>query len=113
MIEWFKIKVIYPTSTRLTDDEVGADDELSETDRLTLKHLELGYETGEAFWDLALDPITQASPRCVIKKGESRKRYFTEVVFQSGNIAFANCKPDELQTLIKDFLSKLPQEDPE
>jgi len=112
--DWFPIKIIFPITTKVnTDDE--DDSELSETDRLTYD-LQFGYEMGMGYWDLLLDPIFQINPRCVIKKGtdnkdkeNTRKKYYTEVVFQSGNYGYAACKPEELKSLVNKFMEGLSE----
>jgi hypothetical protein len=101
MTDLFKIKEIFPITSRISADDEDSE-ELSEVDRIT-HSLELGYEIDWGYWDVVSDPIFQMHPRCVIKKGNTNKKYYTEVVFQSGNIAYAACKPDDLMRELEGF----------
>ena len=94
----FKIDIIYPITTTLTEGE-----ELTEVERLT-NHLEDGHETEVGYWDLTADPIAQLNPRCFLPSNGKNKKYFTEVVFLSGNVSYAVGKPDAVWQKVSDYL---------
>lgn len=97
-MEGLKIDIIYPITTNLTEGE-----ELSEVERMQ-NHLTDGYETDTGIWDLTLDPIHQLNPRCFIPSNGKNKKYFTEVVFASGNISYAVGKPLTVEAKIDEYL---------
>lgn len=105
----FKVKIIFPVTNKISEDEVD-EEEISETDRITMKNdgLEYGYEFGWGYWDLLKDSILQINPRCVLKKGASNKKYYSEVVFESNSIAYSAHKPEELFELLIKFKEENP-----
>lgn len=96
-MEFFKIDIIYPVTSGLIEGE-----ELTEMERLTY-HLKDGYKVDSGYWDLISDPICQLNPRCFIPKDGENNKYFTEVVFLSGNLAYAVGKPDSVLIKINDY----------
>lgn len=104
MEDLFKVKIIFPVTSKVNPDDED-DNEISEVDRMKYD-LSMGYEIGIGYWDLTIDPIAQTHPRCVLKKGSERKTYYTEVVFQSNNTAYAACKPEELKKQIDEYSSE-------
>ena len=93
----FKIDVIFPITTTLTEGE-----ELTEVERLT-NHLEDGYETEAGYFNLTDDPIVQLNPRCFLPSNGKNKKYFTEVVFLSGSVSYAVGKPDAVWQKISEY----------
>ena len=98
-----KIDIIYPLTSNLTEGE-----ELTEVERLT-NHLEDGYEVDSGYWDLVADSIAQLNPRCFIPSNGKNKKYFTEVVFVSGNVSYAVGKPDSVFQKVSDYLNQNTQ----
>lgn len=105
-MEGLRILIIYPITASLTDGE-----ELTEVERMT-NHLEDGYETDYGYWDLMEDKIAQINPRCFIPKSKEgkNKKYFSEVVFVSGNVSYAVGKPESVWQKINDYLKENKEE---
>ena len=96
-MELFEIEIIFPVTSGLIDEE-----EISDVKQLQTNAE--GFDVEVGYWDLTTDPIVQMNPKCFIPK--VNKRYFTEVVFLSGNISLANYKPKDLKRLIDEYLTK-------
>lgn len=99
-MDLLKIDIIYPITTNLTEGE-----ELTEIERMQ-NHLTDGYETDSGYWDLTIDPICQLNPRCFLPSNGKNKKYFTEVVFLSGSVAYAVGKPETILTKINEVTTK-------
>lgn len=94
---FFEVEILYPVTSSLLDDE-----ELSETEKLS-NHLVDDFMIGVGYWDLTQDPIARIEPKCIIPKGKTNKKHFSEVVFVSGNVTYCNLKPEELKRKLDDF----------
>lgn len=101
----FEVKIIYPITKGLINDE-----ELDEVEKIKLRNdgIEEDFGVDIGYWDIALDPIVQMNPRAFIPAGKDRRKYYTEVVFQSGNIAFSEGKPADLRAKIREYQRSLP-----
>jgi hypothetical protein len=99
-MELFKIDIIYPfTNSLYTEDE-----ELDELDRIRLGE---EYTIDSGYFNLLNDPIVQINPKCLVPKGKSNKKYFSQVIFQSGNVAYVNGKPDVLFGKLQEYMIQL------
>ena len=98
MNDWFKIEIIYPQSINLSGEELDNDDSwrVPKDDDL--------YLTDIGYFDLTADPIAQLNPRCFLPSNGKNKKYFTEVVFLSGNVSYAVGKPDAVWQKVSDYL---------
>ena len=107
-LNWFKISVIYPLTSSFSDEE------LSEVDQIRLRNEGLldDYETDTGVYNLSADPIVQLNPKAFIPKGKVNKKFYTEMIFQSGNITYALGKPDSVYEKINEYLNGLPEETP-
>ena len=106
MLKPLKIKIIYPTNRTISEEEV--DEEVNEIDLIKNKanNLEYGYKYDWGYFFLDQDMIVQLNPKCVLKKGNEQITYYTEVVFQSGNIALAQGRPEVIYKLIDEYLNE-------
>jgi len=109
LINWLKLPIIYPiTSDFLTDEE------LSEVDRIQLNNVGLleDFETTDGYYNLSNDAICQLNPKCFVPKskdGERKnKKYYTEIIFESGNIVYALGKPVTVYEAINSYVDSLP-----
>lgn len=102
---WFQIDVIYPLTASFSDEE------LSEVDQIRLRNEGLleDYETDIGVFNLISDPISQINPRAFIPKGKTNKKYYSEVVFESGNIVMALGKPSQVYSKLNEYLNTLPE----
>lgn len=99
-MELFKIDIIYPFSNSLYSGE----EELDELDRIRLGE---DYTIDAGYFNLIADPIVQINPKCLIPKGKVNKKYFSEVVFQSGNVSYAAGKPENLYKVLEEYIISL------
>lgn|SRR5574343_1127155 len=98
-MDLFEVEIIYQKVTSLNNIE-EEDDEIDRLRGVDDYYIDVGY------WDLETDPIAKIEPRCFIPKGKTNKKYFSEVVFQSGNLSYANYKPTELKKMLDSYLNK-------
>jgi hypothetical protein len=107
---WFRIKVIYPVTSGLNEDNDDSED--SELKRIRLQQLDTdGYEYDFAYINLAKDNIVDLIPCCFLAKDRKNKTYYTDIVLESGNIINAVGKPDDVYTKILEYLETLPKEE--
>jgi len=105
LIKWLKIPIIYPiTSDFLTNEE------LSEVDRIKLNNEGIleDFETTDGYYNLSNDAICQLNPKCFVPKGKTNKKYYTEIIFESGNIVYALGKPATVYDAINSYVDSLP-----
>lgn len=93
---FFEVEIIYPVTSSLLDEEVD------EVDRMR-NELKDDFMIGTGYWDLTQDPIARIEPKCIIPKGRTNKKHFSEVVFLSGNVTYCNLKPEELKKKLDEF----------
>lgn len=107
MTDCLKLKIIFPITAGLDDSE-----EVSEVQRMQMG-LKDGdqYETEFGFYPLELDPIIKLNPKCFIPKDKKQKKYYTEVIFQSEFIVFAEGKPVDVYETIKEYMKTIPEEE--
>jgi len=99
-MELFKVDIIYPFTNSLYHE----DEELDELDRIRLGE---EYTIDAGYFNLLADPIVQINPKCLIPKGKVNKKYFSQVVFQSGNVSYASGKPESLYKSLEEYIAKL------
>jgi len=99
-MELFKVDIIYPFTNSLYHE----DEELDELDRIRLGE---EYTIDAGYYNLLADPIVQINPKCLIPKGKVNKKYFSQVVFQSGNVSYTAGKPDSLYKSLEEYTAKL------
>ena len=103
---WFKLKVIFPLTVGLDDSE--------EVDEI--KRLQMGlkdgdqYETEFGFYPIHLDQIIKLNPKCFVPKDKQNKKYYTEVIFQSEHVVYADGKPEIVYKALEDYMQQFPEE---
>lgn len=104
MLNWLKIKVIFPITAGLDNEEV------SEVQRIQMGLKDDDqYETETGIYQLTDEfTIYQLNPRCFIPKDKVNKKYYTEVVFSDGNIIYADGKPESVYKQIEDYIDSFP-----
>lgn len=106
-IHWFKIPIIYPvTSDFLTEEEI------SEIDRIKLNNEGLlgDFETDIGYFNLVKDPIVMLMPKCFIPKDKVNKKFYTELIFASGMVAYALGKPTSVYEAFCKYIDDLPSD---
>ena len=99
-MELFKVDIIYGFTNSLYHE----DEELDELDRIRLGE---DYTIDAGYFNLLADPIVQINPKCLIPKGKVNKKYFSQVVFQSGNVSYTAGKPETLYKTLQEYIEKL------
>lgn len=102
---WFQIEIIYPISGSFDGEE------LTEVQKIQLKNEGLlleDYETDIGIFNLISDPISQINPKAFIPRNKTNKKYYSEIVFESGNIVMALGKPINVYTKLNEYLNTLP-----
>jgi hypothetical protein len=95
-MELFKIEIIYPITASLHEK-----DELDEIQMMRIGGDE--FITDFGYFNLVDDPILQIVPRCIIPKGKTYKKYFLDLIFASGNMAFAVGKQESVFKQIAEY----------
>lgn len=105
-LKWFKIDIIYPLNSGFESNE-----ELSEIDAIRLKAEGIldDYETGVGIYNLSVSTIANLTPKCFVPKGKTNKKYYTEIVFDTGDFAFALGKPEFVYDKINEYYNSLPR----
>lgn len=104
-LNWLKLKVIFNVTAGLDGSE-----EISEVQRMQMG-LKDGdqYETELGIYPVHIDPIMKLNPKCFIPKDKQNKKYYTEVIFQSEFIIYADGKPEVVYKAIEDYYSQFPE----
>ena len=105
---WFKIQCIYPITSSLNQFEGNEEDDEDEVlKRIRMKDMDItdGYEIDFAYLNLVIDPIVSVLPCCMLPKNAKYKKYYSEVVLESGNIIFAVGKPESVMKLLMEYLN--------
>lgn len=103
-LQWLKLRIIYPITSGLVED----DTEDSELRRIRLEQADSdGYEQDWGYLNLAIDPIAQLEPCCMIPKGNKNKKFYTQITLQSGNLVMAVGKPEDVYKQIEEYLNAL------
>lgn len=100
-LRWFKLEVLYKITSGLYNEE------LSEIDEIRLKAEKLidgdGYEKDLAFFNLGSDTIIRIHPCAFVPMGNKNKKFYSEVVFESGDIVYADGKPADIYDKLNDY----------
>jgi|TARA_R110000868_G_scaffold77684_1_gene222305 hypothetical protein len=106
---WFKIHSIYAvTSTLQQYESTEEDDEDDVLKRIRLNNMGLvdDYEIDVAYINIVSDPIVGMLPCCLLSKRAKNKKYYTELILESGNIIFAVGKPETIFEKLCDFMKQ-------
>ena len=101
-LHWLKLDVIFPIQSGLGNEEMSEID----TIRLRSEGIEDGFETGTAYCNIGHDPIVQINPRCFIPKGRQNRKYYSEIVLQSGTIIYGIGKPDLIYSKLSEYAAQ-------
>ena len=105
---WFKIQTIYAITSSLqqyenVNDEDDEDDVLK---RIRMSNMGMvdGYEVDTAYLNIVCDPIVGMLPCCLLPKNAKNKKYYTELILESGNVVFAVGKPEAIFEKLCEFM---------
>ena len=85
------------------DNEDDEDDVLK---RIRMSNMGMvdGYEVDIAYLNIVNDPIVGMLPCCLLPKNAKNKKYYTELILESGNVVFAVGKPDAIFEKLCEFM---------
>lgn len=108
-LNWFQLEVLYKVTSGIFEE----DEELSEVDLIRLKAEGLmngdSYEKDTAIFSLGEDTVIRVEPRAFIPKGGKNKKYYSEVIFKSGDVVFADGKPSEVYSKLNEYYTKISE----
>ena len=108
MITWLQLPIIHLVTSGLSEEEI------SEVEAIKLRNEGLldgdEIEVTEGYFNLGIDNIKRVVPKCFVPKGKSRKRYYCEVIFESGDMEWADGKPENIYKLIDTYIESFPKE---
>lgn len=108
--DFFEINILYQTTSMIEPSlDNDDDDEVMKKIRFTDDGGE--FKTDMGYFDLQIDPVMKLIPRYLCSKDGTTKKYFTEIIFESEQVAYAVGKPDSVLKKLKDYMESLP--DPE
>lgn len=105
---WFKIQTIYAITSSLQQYENvnEEDDEDDVLKRIRMSNMGMvdGYEVDTAYLNIVCDPILVMLPCCLLPKNAKNKKYYTELILESGNVVFAVGKPEAIFEKLCEFM---------
>lgn len=103
-LDWFVLPVIYPINS-----EFNSDEEVSELDIIRLRNEGLleDFETTNGYFSLGRNTIIQLSPRVFIPNGKTNRKYYTEVVFENGEVVYSPGKPEVIYQKLEDYYNSI------
>jgi hypothetical protein len=104
-LQWFSISIIHPINSAFNTDE-----EIDELDKIRLLNEGLldDYETTLGYFCLSRNTITQLNPKVFIPKGKTNKKYYTEIVFENGDLVYSPGKPEVIYSKLNEYYESLP-----
>jgi len=108
-MDFFELNILYQTRSSLSEFDDDEDDDVLKKVRLN-NDGDGEFKTDIGFFDLTLDPIMHLEPSYLLTKDGTTKKYFTVVVFESGNSVYAIGKPESVYKKLCDYMQNLPSE---
>lgn len=103
-LDWFVLPVIHNI-----DSEFNCSDELNEIDEIRRKAKGLieDFETTNGYFSLGRNTIIQLSPKAFIPKDRENRKYYTEVVFENGEVVFSVGKPEVIYQKLNEYYNSI------
>jgi hypothetical protein len=108
-MDFFELNILYQTRSSLSEIDDEEDDDVLKKVRLN-NDGDGEYKTDVGYFDLMVDPIMHLEPGYLLSKDGNTKKYFTIVVFESGNSVKALGKPDSVYKKLRDYNDNLPED---
>ena len=104
-LQWFSISIRHPINSAFNTDE-----EIDELDKIRLLNEGLldDYETTIGYFCLSWNTITQLNPKVFIPKGKTNKKYYTEIVFENGDLVYSPGRPEVIYSKLNEYYESLP-----
>lgn len=104
-LNWFSLSIIHPINSAFNTDE-----EIDELDKIRLLNEGLldDYETTIGYFSLGRNPIMALNPKVFIPKGKPNKKYYTEVVFENGDVIYSAGKPEVIYGKLNEYYDSIP-----
>lgn len=101
-MDFFELTILYQTKNSLSEYEDDDDDDVLKKVRMN-NDGDGEFKTDTGYFDLSIDAIMHLEPRYLLTKDGSTKKYFTVVVFESGNSVNALGKPESVYKKLCDY----------
>ena len=111
-MDFFELNILYQTRSSLSEIEDDEDDDVLKKVRLN-NDGDGEFKTDVGFFNLMADPIMHLEPCYLLTKDGSTKKYFTVVVFESGNSVYAIGKPESVYKKLCDYMDNLNEDEKE
>jgi len=109
-LRWFSLQILYPiTSSITTEEELGEIDKIIFDNENKSNGIFEGYEVDTGYFNLATNTITQLNPKCFVPKGKTNRKFYTQVVFEDGDIIYSPGKPDTIYEKLIQYYTSFPE----
>jgi len=108
-MDFFELNILYQTRSSLSEFDDEEDDDVLKKVRLNNDGDGGEFKTDVGFFNLIADPIMHLEPSYLLTKDGSTKKYFTIVVFESGNSVYAIGKPESVYKKLCDYMNGLDE----
>lgn len=108
-MDFFELNILYQTRSSLSEFDDEEDDDVLKKVRLNNDGDGGEFKTDLGFFNLIADPIMHLEPSYLLTKDGSTKKYFTIVVFESGNSVYAIGKPESVYKKLCDYMNNIDE----
>lgn len=108
-MDFFELNILYQTRSSLSEFDDEEDDDVLKKVRLNNDGDGGEFKTDLGFFNLIADPIMHLEPSYLLTKDGSTKKYFTIVVFESGNSVYAIGKPESVYKKLCDYMNNIEE----
>jgi hypothetical protein len=108
-MDFFELNILYQTRSSLSEFDDEEDDDVLKKVRLNNDGDGGEFKTDVGFFNLIADPIMHLEPSYLLTKDGSTKKYFTIVVFESGNSVYAIGKPESVYKKLCDYMNNIDE----
>ena len=104
-LQWLQLSIIHPINSAFNTDE-----EIDELDKIRLLNEGLldDYETTVGYFNFGRNTIVSLNPKVFIPKGKTNKKYYTEVVFENGDVIYSAGKPEAIYSKLNEYYDSIP-----
>ncbi len=107
-MDFFELNILYQTRSSLSDFDDEEDDDVLKKVRLN-NDGDGEFKTDTGYFDLTADAIMHLEPAYLLTKDGTTKKYFTIVVFESGNSVYALGKPESVYKKLCEYKANEPK----
>lgn len=103
-LDWFELPIIHTINS-----EFNSDEEVSELDIIRLRSQGLldDYDVTMGYFSLGRNTIIQLIPRVFVPKDKTNRKYYTEVVFENGEVVYSPGKPEVIYQKLNEYYKSI------